>query len=278
MSDQVVLEPPASASVSMQLPPANPPSDTPLPTPPSAPSFVVPDAYKEKPYLKGVDSLDKVFSMLDGAQTLIGKKSIPGADAKPEDWEAFYDAKGRPKTAAEYKIEGAEKSDPRFLSSVQKALHKIGATPSEANLLWKEVSTELEAIAKEKGLADQQADVDFEALASKTFGINKDAVLSTSKVLLDKFAPSEMKPLIANLPNEQLILLAGVLDNINKTYIKQDGAPAGQPAATGRTPGELQEQARQLMLKPEFSNPFLPGHDSVKKQVEQLYQSMFPKK
>jgi len=277
MSDPVVLEPPASASVSMSLPPANPPTEAPPPAPP-APSFAVPDAYKEKPYLKGVDSLDKVFSMLDGAQTLIGKKSIPGADAKPEDWEAFYDAKGRPKTAAEYKIEGAEKSDPRFLSSVQKALHKIGATPSEANLLWKEVSAELDAISKEKGLVDQQADIDFEALASKTFGVNKETILSTSKGLLEKFAPSEMKPLIANLPNEQLILLAGVLDNINKTYIKQDGAPSGQPAATGRTPGEIQEQARQLMLKPEFSNPFLPGHDAVKKQVEQLYQSMYPKK
>ena len=49
-------------------PPAGaPPASTP-------PAFSVPDAYKDRPYLKGVDSVDKVYEMLDCSQILFGQR------------------------------------------------------------------------------------------------------------------------------------------------------------------------------------------------------------
>ena len=77
---------PGNVSASVVLPGQGTP---PAGAPPAgtAPAFSIPDAYKDRPYLKGVDSVDKVYEMLDGSQKLLGQRpaGIPAPDAKPEE-------------------------------------------------------------------------------------------------------------------------------------------------------------------------------------------------
>ena len=246
---------------------------------PAATSFAIPETYKDKPYLKGVDSMDKVYAMLDGAQTLIGKRpsGIPAPDAPQEEWDKFYNAAGRPETADKYELEGADKADPEFTSELKKIMHKYGMTATQAKGFYKDAAATINGIAEKKGIAAQQADTDFEALAKNTFGANKDAILATSKALLDKHTPAAMKGELSKLSNENLIVMAGVLDSISKQYIKADGAPLGAPVNTGLTPAELQAKGRELMSKPEYSNPRLPGHKEIVEQVKGIY-AQFNKK
>lgn len=240
-----------------------------------APAFVLPDTYKDKPYLKGVDSQDKLLKMLDGAQELIGKKgpALPKPEAPQAEWDAYYESVGRPKTAAEYAFDGADKADPKFLPKVQAAMHKAGLNPTQAKTIWAEVNGALGEYMKEKGIADEKQNVDFDKLAADSFGVDRDKVLARSKELLGEFTSPGMKTHVANLSNESLVVLADVLRNIDAKYIKQDG-PGGKPDATGMTPGDVSMKARELMAQQSKFNPMTPEYNSLQKQIDDLYNTL----
>jgi len=259
---------PKSAAINMPIPDQKP-SETPG-------AFVIPPEYKDKAYLKGVDSPEKLFKMLDGAQELIGKRpaGVPLPDAKPEEWEKFYESVGRPKTAAEYQLDGADKTDPKILPKFQEALHKAGLNPAQAKIVWNESIQALNDYAKEKGIAEQQQNTDFDALGTKLFGAERDKVLATSKTLLDKFAPAELKSELAKLSNENLIILAGVLNNINKTYIKTDVPTNNQPTISGNTPDDIRAEARLLMEKQAKLTPLSQEFENLQKQINAKYDQL----
>lgn len=268
----VVLDPPAATPPAAVEPPVATP---PAATPPAAETFILPDAYKDKPYLKGIDSIDKVYKMLDGAQELIGKKT-PGrpVDGAPQtEWDAYYEAQGRPKTAAEYVFEPVEglKHDDKLTQNVKDLMFKNGISAAQAKELQKGFDTMVAQLAKDKGLELKQLDQDFDKLGTQSFGADRDKVLANSKTLIDKFSSPNMKPYIAKLPNESLVVLADVLNNINKVYIKEDGVPPGGPTNTGATPAERSAKGRELMASPAYNDPWHKDHAATVKQVKDLY-------
>lgn len=241
----------------------------------AAGAFVIPDAFKDKPYLKGVDSAEKLFKMLDGAQELIGKKgpARPADGAPQAEWDAYYEAQGRPKTAAEYVFEPVEGLvyDDKLTQGVKELMHKNGVTAAQAKELQKGFDGLVAQIVKEKGIEIQKQNVDFDKLGTETFGADRDKVLATSKSLIDKFTSPNMKAHVAALPNESLVVLADVLNNVNKIYIKQDGAPGGGPTANGLTPADVSAKGRELMASEAYNNPWHKDHAMVVKQVRDLY-------
>lgn len=273
-----VVEPPAGAAPANLTPgSASATVDINKADPPPPAEFVVPDAYKEKPYLKGVKGIDDVYKMLDGAQTLIGQKgpALPKADAPATEWDAYYESLGRPKTAAEYTpvLTGADKTDPKLLPRLQGAFHKAGLRPDQAKIIWDESAQAFQDIAKEQGIINQQADTDFDKLATDTFGADRDRILASSKAILDANVSANMKPQIAKLSNENLIVLADVLNNINKKYIKQDG-PGSQPTVSGSSPDELRAKARGLMSEQSKHDPMSVEFQNLQKQINDIYDSI----
>ncbi len=260
---------PGSASTTIDL-------NTPDPKVVPPPAFVLPDAYKDKPYLKGIDSQDKLFKMLDGAQELIGKKgpAIPKDDAPQAEKDAYYESIGRPKTPGEYALDGADKADPKFLPKVQAALHKAGLSQSQAKSVWADVNVALSEFVTDKNLADAKQNTDFDKLAADTFGVDRDKVLARSKDLLNQFVSPAMKNHVATLPNESLVVLADVLRSIDKKYISPDGAPSKGPDATGMTPADISLKARSLMSEQSKFNPMSPEFNSLQKQIDDLYNSL----
>ena len=240
--------------------------------------FVLPDAFKDKPYLKGVKSVDEVYKMLDGAQELIGKKgpAVPKADAPQAEKDAYYESIGRPKTAAEYTsvLVGADKTDPKVLTRIQEAFHKAGLTPDQAKLAWEESTGAFMDYAKEKGLADAQADVDFDKLAANTFGVDRDKVLARGKELVDANISPAMKEAAKKLDNNAYVVLADILRNIDKKYISPDGAPLGKPTATGMTPADLSNKARNLMAEQSKFTPMSQEFNNLQKQIDECYDTM----
>lgn len=258
---------PASAATTLDI-------NTPAPKVETA-TFVLPDAYKDKTYLKGVKDLDQVYKMLDGAQELIGKKgpALPKPEAPQAEWDAYYESIGRPKTAAEYAFDGADKANPAFLPKVQAAMHKAGLTPSQAKTIWSEVNVALGEFATEKGIADKQADIDFDKLAADTFGVDRDKVLARGKELVYSHISPTMKDAYAKLDNNSLVVLADVLRNIDSKYIKADG-PGKQPDANGVTPAELSAKARTLMVEQGKYSPMSQEFLNIQKQIDDCYNMM----
>lgn len=271
-----VLEAPAAGAQLANLAPASATASVNLNDLPAGGSFALPDAYKDKPYLKGVDSMDKVYAMLDGAQVLIGKKgpSVPAVDAPQADKDAYYEALGRPKTAAEYKFDGMDKADLKFLPRVQGAFHKHGLTADQAKGVWADVNVALTEHMAEKGIVDQQANVDFTKLATDTFGVDRDKVLARGKELIEANISPAMKPAVSKLDNNSLVVLADVLRNLDKKYIKQDGAPGGAPAASSSTPDDIRAQARLLMEKQKGMSSMSEEFNALQKQINSLYDQL----
>ena len=281
MSDPIITPTPAPGSpvapgsASITVPPTPAPGAAPI-TPPPAGAFTIPEAFKDKPYLKGVDSQEKLFSMLDGAQTLIGKKgpAIPAADAKPEEWNAFYDALGRPKDAKEYKFPTADKTEPALLTGISQAMHKHGLTQKQAEGVWTDVEATMGAFLKEKGVAAEKENVDFTKLATDVFGPERDKTLALGKEMIAAYASPAVKPYMNSLSNEHLVLIADVLNNINKKYIKQDGAPRPPSGGQGGTPDELRNKARLLMSEQSKHNSMSVEFANYQKQIDAIYESL----
>lgn len=88
---------------------------------------------------KGYKSMQDIASAALNAESLIGKSvQLPGADAKPEDWNKFYGRIGRPEKSDGYEFklpDGVPKEMPydgEFASAFKPVAHQLGLTAKQA--------------------------------------------------------------------------------------------------------------------------------------------------
>lgn len=252
-----------------------------------APVFLkdyTPEDLREKPYLK--DFLDKpvdketigaLMKKLDGAETLIGKRApgIPAADAKDEEWDGFL-SKLRPSKAEEYEIKTKEgaKPDEGFLKAVRESFLAGDISKRQAAKFMAKFGVEMEtySVAREKAVKDAQAvkDAEFETLSKAALGESNKAVMERVKAAIKEFAPKVVKDHIEKLDDKSLVLLAGVVDAIQRKYMSEDEL---NPKSTGTGTDEktASEKGRALMASKEYNDPWHPDHDKVVAEVNALY-------
>ena len=148
-----------------------------------------------------------------------------------------------------------------------------GLNSAQALGIQKEFDAMAIEMAKEKGLALQEQNTNFDKLAKDVFGADRDKALATAKGLIDTFTPPAMKGEVAKLSNENLVILAGILNGIHAKYIKTDGAPPGPGNGSGgETPETLRAQARALMASKAYTDSMDAEHMNVRKQVDEVYR------
>lgn len=264
--------------------------DDPQPKPFNLPEGVdfdqlVPEDYRDKPYLKDVmekKDVKAIFDKLDNAQKLIGQRpeGIPGPEAAPEEWDKFYKMMGRPEEANAYEFSYEELPEEikslrneEFEGTVKKLMYDAGLTAEQAKKLQTGYDKLMVETLEKSGALAQQRDVDFDKLASDTFGKDKvDTVLASSKKMLEQFVPENLKEHVANLSNENLVVLASVLDGVRQKYIGEDGLSNSSPAGGATDVGDLRAQGRELMASEAYTNPRHIEHQKVKAEVENLYK------
>jgi hypothetical protein len=277
--------PPASVSTSLNLPAAA------TPPPATPPAFTIPDAYKDKSWAKGIDSMDKLWAMNDGAQELIGKRpaGIPAADAPQAEWDKFYEATGRPKAAAEYvfdygkNADGTSKvaADVKWDTGLKELLFKNGITAKQAVGLQKEFDALVANTLKERNIVVEQENQDFTKITTEIFGAERDKVLANGKTLLNEhITDPRVKAMLPKLSNDGLTILASALKSFSDKFIKSPGASTTAPGAPGSSTAgtvgggraEMHAEARRLMGTPEYTNSMHPDNAKVLARVSQLYQ------
>lgn len=237
----------------------------------------IPDAYKDKPYLKGIDSTEKLFSAFDGAQKLIGSRpsGIPDANAPKEAWDNFYKTLGRPEAPDAYTLTPTEglKYDENFTKGIKGIFHEAGLTQKQVEIVQKGFDKQLLDFSKNAEAKTKQMDIDFDKLAVETFGAEKDIKISKVRALITEHAPKSMTQHLSTISNENLIIMAGVIDSLATKYISADKMPSGNnlPGNNGGTIEQLREEARRLMMTKEFNDPFHPEHNRVREKVTSLY-------
>lgn len=245
---------------------------------PAAPEFasLIPVEFKDKPWLKDIKDVKGLFARTDGLLTEMGKRpaGIPQDNASAEDWAAFNKVWGVPEKPEAYKLaEGTAEApvDPKFQTGIKSVFHKAGVSERQAKILEEGYNGLAAELSKEKGAAEVVKNEDFTKLADTTFGARKDDALNGAKVLIAKFAPANMKSHIENMSNENLIILAGVLDGVRKEFISEDRLPSSGAAPVGMTAEQKQARGRELMASKAYTDQFHPDHDKVKDEVARLY-------
>lgn len=87
--------------------------------------------------------------------------ALPGKDAKPEDWKAFYKSIGAPEKGESYALETPADGDPAFAKEGAEIMAAAGLLPHQAKALadwWNgKRTTSLEAFATAKAKTDTDA-------------------------------------------------------------------------------------------------------------------------
>lgn len=238
----------------------------------------IPQEYRDKAYLKGVSNIEDVYKKLDGAQELIGKKTIdiPGPDASDVEKEAFY-SKVRPATAADYefKVDDPTKVDQAFTDNVKGLFHKAGLSKAQASSIQEGFDEIIKGIATKKGIDTTKVDADFDKLATDIFGADSDKALESAKALMDKYTPESMKEHVKNLSNENLIILTSVLNGVKKDFINEDDIVNinGLPGTIADIP-VLREKAQKIMAGEAFKSTFHKDHTKVQNDLKEIYASI----
>ena len=253
------------------------------PPPATAATFetIIPDEFKDRGYLADLkgkpvspDTYKELFKKLDGAQTLIGKKTgVPAADAPAEEWEKFH-AAIRPAKADDYEIPVKEggKPDPEVQKAVKSIFHEAGLTKAQASKLMSKFEGFVDGQTKAQREAAAAANAEFDALTKKTFGPENEKVLTRSKELLNTLTPPEMSPFLNRLPNESLVLIAGIMESVRAKFMKEDDIGGNGGGGNGAADvATLREEARNLQASEAWRSTFHKDHAATKAKVDAIY-------
>ena len=245
---------------------------------------VIPAEFKDQAYLKdlkglplGPEAYTALFKKLDGAEKLIGKKTaIPEATAPEAEWESFF-SRLRPETAEAYEFkgqDGKEAGDPEFLKAVKGIFHKAGVPKTQAAKIY----SEFEALIAGKQAAQQaeteRMDAEFSDMVSKAFTADNEKVLTTARKMIDEFTPENLKGHIQRLPNESLVLMAGILNNISQKFMKEDNMNPDKGGTAGSDEVSLRNEAKKIMASAEFSDFQNPGHEAAVRRKNEIYEQI----
>lgn len=258
--------------------------------PPAAPEVkpfkeFVPADYHDRGYLKdlldkpqGAETTAELFKRLDGAQKLIGQRpaGIPGNDAKPEEVEAFL-SKLRPEKAEAYDLKVLDNAkDEALVATLREAFHHAGSSETQARRFLEKFIPAFAERSKTAVAEKQAQDEAFNALVQKTFGDDNAKVLARVKGAMDELAPADLKPHLGKLSNENLAIMAGVIDAVLKKYGAEDKVVPGGNGGSGASGDTeaMRAEMSALIAKPEYRDEFAPGHAAARAKVAELAQKI----
>lgn len=219
----------STEAITTEAPAAAPaaPAATPA-TPLSAADLAATDAPAAAPTPEGEAAL--------AAQAL----AMPGKDATPEEWAAFYGQLGRPETPEGYELPLPEGDDGAFAKEMAPILHKHGVTAAQAKGLAEDWNAMVQAQQAQAEAAEAQR---LAALDSKNraeaaelaneWGQANQANMHFAKLAVGQFFPKEKAAGIISAIESQVGYKETIkfLYGIGKGLGEHDAAGMGQPTA-----------------------------------------------
>lgn len=189
---------------------------------------LVPGDYKEKPYMKTINSFTDLFKNFDGAQALIGRNTLPTKDSTPEQWTEFHQ-KLRPETPEGYEIpseiegvpvEYLEKIKASEAKGLRQLLHSASLSPYQA----KSVLTPLFQMMYAAEQAETKTkDASYETLTKELFGEEKETIKTNGLKFLHLNTPDNLKGLISGLDEKSLTVVLALANGLSKKVTGEDG-------------------------------------------------------
>ncbi len=240
----------------------------------------------KNPTIANVKSLQDLANMAVNGEAEIGRlrqqmgAKLPGADAKPEDFQKFF-SQFAPESPEKYGLDAQPEGLPEGVSfnpdeakAFAQLAHKIGLHPTQAKAL-QGYAAELAAKSADARKADQTALVD--AYKGK-WGEQYQTKVDRAGELLSQTLPAEELAKLTALPAEAKTLLAVALDNIIDTYVSADSItpPQSRTATGASSEAELTQRMQELQRDPAYFSEQVDKvkHAALRKEVGDISQKL----
>ena len=228
---------------------------------PGGSDFVIPEAYKDKPWASKVKSADDLWKQLDNTQNLVGRKQVAldFENATPQEIETYL-ASTRPESTDAYVFKTSEDYvETGVEGEFAKMLHGAGISAYQGNKLIQQYQ------ALESAQREQMFDADkFLESMEKSFGNGYEAKVNQTRELIEANLNDNQKARLENVPNQYLTLIYELASNINKAYGASETGKAGA-SAPGFVASQPVEEVRKD-LRQQISALTTRPHDSSEKQ------------
>lgn len=243
--------------------------------------------YADKGFMQELTSPEKMFEKIDNMESLIGKKSfVPGENATTKDWDDYRSKIGvaspdvytisKDGLPEEYKKLHNDDMD----SKVKQMFYDAGLTPQQAKILndgydklMVETHKDIMDKVTEQQKAMQISDAEYDELANKIWGADREKVQNVAKSLIMEFTPQELKPALETMGNKNLVIMASVLKGVSDKYISSDDLSVLQGNTAGTSKESLREEAQKELAKLHSMSPFDPNYAIQKQKVEDMYKN-----
>lgn len=251
---------------------------------------IIPESFREASWATKYKTADDFFKGVDWMNQTIGKKNVvqgielPGEDAKPEDWDAFYNGLGRPEKPDGYELPELKDIPEGFVLPEDKQFwanmaHKHGLTKKQAAGLFSEFMQDMSG--RYKSALEGSASAMVEAAKKRMqesagalkgewgddFGANLNLAKRAAEHLgiLDSLDQS-------GAGNDPAVLkLAAELGKM----LGEDNMRRGDPSGGGMTKEEALAKITAIKASPEY-NSFNPAFGEKRSEVERLLRTYFP--
>lgn len=226
---------------------------------------------------KGFKDVPSIVHSYQNLEKLIGVPKerlikMPEKSDAPE-WGEIYDRMGRPKTAADYKLEVADNSDEGFVNWAKENFHKNGLTQKQAETLIKgynelaktreteytsqvakQHENELKSLKSEWGAAwDQNSSIVDQA--AQQFGIDEKTLIA----LRDAMGSAGAMKLLHNIGSK-----------IGEASFVGSNSPQGFNNIL--SPQQANAKIQDYMKDPEFTRRYLSGDVEARETMTKLHK------
>lgn len=245
----------------------------------------VPDEFKTSKVWDTLKDVPSAMKQIGNLEKLIGKqgKGImrPGDKATPEEWGAYYEAIGRPKSADDYSWHPSEELKdhyrPDSITNFKNTFHKLGLTNEQATGVFSAYQDWLKSEVTAQETAKARAAFETEIALKQKWGDDYEGNLHLANRMINDFADKDEAPvLLASFGNSPV--LAKFLANIAEKFIESSAIiPDAQQSAT------LDEQITRLQDTPGYMNGQLKAsnpteHERILRELKKLYAQRYPEK
>lgn len=221
---------------------------------------------------KGFEDPEALANSYMNLEKLVGKEKIPMPkdDNDAEGWNKVYDALGRPKTAAEYKLPVPEGDNGEFAKTAGDWFHKAGISQKQAEVISTQWNAyQAEQMKQMEAAAKQQSEQDIQALRGE-WGAAFDKNLNAAKSYAKEFGlnENEMNALESVLGTKRFLqAFASQGQKLGEApTIGLDGKTPNGPM----TPAQAQARINELKTDPEWVSKYLTGSHTHKAEMDKL--------
>jgi len=242
----------------------------------------IPDEIKSDPTIQNYGSIQDLMKGHIETKALVGRKGVivPGKDAKPEEWDAFYSGLGRPKTPDEYQMsqvkmpEGFPEIKPESLGEFKQIAHKLGMNPQQVDGLWKWYAESNGKMFQQMQESQAEALKTTEEALRKDFGEKYDANLQLAQKVGKYAFGEDFEAFAQQHGNNPSVIKA--LVKLGAQLGEDAFVTEGQGAGLNKTPEEAQAEINRIMGDKDHAyHKNGPGHKEAVEHVTKLFNIVY---